>query len=221
MTELEAVKERHSVRSYQDKKIESDKIQKLNELINECNEKGNLNIQLVNDAGKTFNKLLNKFMGLGSAPSVIACIGKDDETLDERLGYYGQKIVLYAQTLGLNTCWAGTFSPKNVNAEIKNGERLAIVIAIGYGINNGRVRKSKSAEQVVRGGIAGKPDWFMKGVEAALLAPTAVNQQKFEIVLHEDKSVEIVDKGGVLSKIDKGIVKYNFETGAGISGKIR
>lgn len=214
MTELEAVKERHSVRSYQDKKIESEKIQKLNELIKKCNSEGNLHIQLVEDAGKTFNKLLNKFMGLGSAPSVIACIGKDDETLDERIGYYGQKIVLYAQMLGLNTCWAGTFNKKNVDAEIKNDERLAIVIAIGYGVNNGRVRKSKSAEQVVCGGIAGKPDWFMRGVESALLAPTAVNQQKFEIVLHDDNSVEIVDKGGILSRIDNGIVRYNFEVGA-------
>ncbi|MCQ2598608.1 MAG: nitroreductase family protein, partial [Treponema sp.] len=214
MTELEAVKERHSVRSYKDKKIESQTIQKLNEMIADCNEKGNLHIQLVEDAGKTFNKLLNKFMGLGSAPSVIACIGKDDETLDERIGYYGQKIVLYAQMLGLNTCWAGTFNPKNVNAEIKSGERLAIVIAVGYGVNNGRVRKSKSAEQVVRGGTNGKPEWFMKGVETALLAPTAVNQQKFEIVLKDDESVDIVDKGGILSKIDKGIVKYNFEIGA-------
>ncbi len=217
MTELEAIKERHSVRSYQDKKIESEKIQKLNELIKKCNSEGNLNIQLVEDAGKTFNKLLNKFMGLGSAPSVIACIGKDDETLDERIGYYGQKIVLYAQMLGLNTCWAGTFNKKNVDADIKNGERLAIVIAIGYGVNNGKSRKSKSAEQVVRGGITDKPDWFMKGVEAALLAPTAVNQQQFEIVLNDDNSVEIIDKGGIFSKIDKGIVKYNFEVGANIS----
>lgn len=214
MNELDAVKKRHSVRSYKDKKIESQTIQKLNEMIADCNEKGNLHIQLVEDAGKTFNKLLNKFMGLGSAPSVIACIGKDDETLDERIGYYGQKIVLYAQMLGLNTCWAGTFNPKNVNAEIKSGERLAIVIAVGYGVNNGRVRKSKSAEQVVRGGTNGKPEWFMKGVETALLAPTAVNQQKFEIVLNDDESVDIVDKGGILSKIDKGIVKYNFEIGA-------
>ena len=214
MTELQAVRERHSVRTYQDKKIESEKIQKLNALIEECNSEGNLHIQLIEDAGNTFNRLLNKFMGLGSAPSVIACIGKDDDTLDERIGYFGQKIVLYAQMLGLNTCWAGTYNKKNVNAEVRNGERLAIVIAVGYGVDNGRTRKSKSAEQVVRGGTQGKPEWFMNGVEAALLAPTAVNQQKFEIVLNDDNTAEIIDKGGVLSKIDKGIVKYNFEVGS-------
>lgn len=214
MTELEAVRERHSVRSYRDKKIESEKIKELNALISECNSEGGLHIQLIEDAGSTFNRLLNKFMGLGSAPSVIACIGKDDDTLDERIGYYGQKIVLHAQMMGLNTCWAGTFNRNNVTAEVKDGERLVIVIAVGYGVNGGRQRKSKTADQVVQGGIQDKPEWFRKGVEAALLAPTAVNQQKFEIVLDDDDSILIIDKGGVLSHVDKGIVKYNFEIGA-------
>lgn len=59
-----------------------------------------------------------------------------------------------------------------------------------------------------------KPEWFIEGVKMALLAPTAVNQQKFEIALKGD-DFEIIDKGGILSKIDKGIVKYNFEIGAG------
>ncbi len=211
MTETEAVYARHSVRSYQDKKIDSESVKKLKELIDECNSEGNLHLQFAEDAGNTFNRILNRLMGLGSAPSVIACIGPDDDTLDERIGYYGEKIVLFAQTLGLNTCWAGTFNPKNVPAECGNGERLAIVIAIGYGTTQGNKRKSKSADQVVRGGIAGKPDWFVKGTEYALLAPTAVNQQKFEIIQGEGDSFEITDKGGILSKIDKGIVKYHFE----------
>ena len=214
MTELEALKERHSVRSYQDKKIEAEKVAALRLAIDECNKEGNLHLQLCEEAGSTFNRLLNKFMGLRSAPSVIACIGPDDETLDERIGYYGQKIVLCAQMLGLNTCWAGTYNPKNVPAERKDGERLVLVIAIGYGVDGGRVRKSKIADQVVEGGIDGKPDWFKRGVEAALLAPTAVNQQKFAIALDGEKVV-ITDKGGILSKVDKGIVTCNFEVGSG------
>lgn len=214
MTEIEAIRERHSVRSYQNRKIEAEKAAKLNELIARCNQEGNLNLQLLEDAGGTFSRMLNRFMGLGSAPSVIACIGPDDATLDERIGYYGQKIVLYAQMLGLNTCWAGTFSEKSVKAQRTPGDRLPIVIAIGYGVNGGRVRRSKTAADVVVGTMEGKPEWFCKGVEAALLAPTAVNQQKFEIALRDDGSAEIIDKGGILSKIDKGIVTYNFEVGA-------
>lgn len=214
MTELEALRQRHSVRSYQAKKIEAEKVAQLNELIAQCNQEGNLQLQLLEDAGNTFNRMLSKLMGLGSAPSVIACIGPDDETVDERIGYYGQKIVLFAQMLGLNTCWAGTFNAKNVPANRTPGDKLPLVIAIGYGVNGGRVRKSKSANDVTVGGIEGKPEWFRKGVEAALLAPTAINQQKFEIALKEDGTAEIIDKGGILSKIDKGIVKYNFEVGA-------
>lgn len=214
MTEMEAIRERHSVRSYQNRKIEAEKAAQLNELIARCNQEGNLNLQLLEDAGGTFSRMLSKFMGLGSAPSVIACVGPDDDTLDERIGYYGQKIVLFAQTLGLNTCWAGTFSEKNTPANRTPGDRLPIVIAIGYGVNSGRARKSKTADDVVAGGMNGKPEWFRRGVEAALLAPTAINQQKFEIALKNDGSVEITDKGGVLSRIDKGIVTYNFEVGA-------
>ena len=212
MTELEALRERHSVRNYKDTKIDKDTLDRLSEFIEKCNAEGNLNIKLCPDAKKTYNKLMNKAMGLGSAPSVIACIGKDDATLDERVGYYGQKIVLFAQSLGLNTCWTGTYNAKNVPAVVGAGERLAIVIALGYGINPGRERKSKSIDQVTS--AENMPDWFKAGVEAALLAPTAINQQKFEIKLNDDNTVDFIDKGGILSKIDMGIVKYNFEVGS-------
>lgn len=212
MTEIEALRERHSVRNYKDIRIDADTLDKLSAFIEKCNDEGNLNIQLCKDAGNTYNRLMNKAMGLGSAPSVIACIGKDDDTLDERIGYYGQKIVLFAQSLGLNTCWTGTYNQKNVPAVIGADERLAIVIALGYGVNPGRERKSKSIDQVTR--TKNMPDWFRAGVEAALLAPTAINQQKFEINLNEDGTVDFIDKGGVLSKIDIGIVKYNFEVGS-------
>lgn len=213
MTDIEAIYSRHSVRNYLDKPIESDKIAALNELISECNEEGNLHLQLLTDAGRAFNRLLNKAMGLGSAPSLIACVGRDDDTLDERVGYYGEKIVLLAQKLGLNTCWAGTFNAKNVQAEIRPGERLAIVIAIGYGKDQGKPHKSKTFEQVTAG-PADKPDWFRKGAQLALLAPTAINQQKFEIRLNEDGTVTITDKKGPFTKVDLGIVKYHFEVGS-------
>ena len=213
MTVLEAIKVRHSIRHYIDRKIEAEKVEKLNKLINECNEEGNLHLQLCEDAAGTFTKFFNKTGGLGSAPSVIACVGPDDETLEERIGYYGQKVVIYAQRLGLNTCWAGTYSKKKCPAEVRPGEKSVIAIAIGYGENQGKERKSKSFKQVTSGKI-GKPEWFLRGVEAALLAPTAINQQRFEIKLKDDETVEFIDKGGIMGKIDLGIVKYNFEIGS-------
>lgn len=211
--EIDAIKNRHSVRKYLNRKIEQEKIDKLNEMISTCNKEGNLNLQFLSDAGSTYNKFFSKAMGLGTAPSVIACVGPDDDTLEERVGYYGEKIVLFAQTLGLNTCWTGMFNPKATPANIGNGERLVIVIAIGYGENQGKERKSKTYDQVISGNDD-KPDWFKFGVEMALLAPTAINQQKFEIKLNEDGSVSFTDKGGIHSKTDLGIVKYHFEVGA-------
>ena len=212
MNEIEAIKERHSVRSYQKKSIEAEKVNALKEKIKGINERGNLSFVFCEDAGNTFNRLLNKVMGLGSAPSVIACIGKDADYLEERVGYYGQQLVLYAQMLGLNTCWAGTYNSKNVPVKIKEDEKIVIVIAIGYGNNQGKEHKSKKAEQIVKS-TGNVPKWFEYGTQMAMLAPTAMNQQKFEIVLNDDETVSFVDIGGAFSKVDLGIVKYNFEVG--------
>ena len=210
MTEMEAVRSRHSVRNYQDKRIEKEQIISINKRIEELNKEGNIHLQFVEDSSSTFSKLFNK--ALGSAPSVIACVGPDDDTLDERIGYYGQKLVIYAQQLGLNTCWVGTFNRKKIPVEISDGERLVIAIAIGYGQTQGKQRKTKTADEVVID-LKDVPDWFHAGVEAALLAPTAINQQKFEIIYNENEEVEFKDLGGVLSKIDIGIVRCNFEIG--------
>ena len=212
MTEMEAVRSRHSVRKYQDKRIEKEQIDCLEKKIEELNKEGNIHLQFIEDSASTFNKLFNKSAGLGSAPSVIACVGPDDDTLDERVGYFGQKLVIYAQQLGLNTCWVGIFNRKKIPVEVADNERLVIAIAIGYGETQGKERKTKTADEVVID-LKDVPDWFHAGVEAALLAPTAINQQKFEIIYNENEEVEFKDLGGVLSKIDIGIVKCNFEIG--------
>ncbi len=210
---IEAIRARHSVRSYKPDRIEGEKVSLIREKIDELNKAGDLRIQFIEDAGKTYNKLLNRMMGLGSAPSVIACVGKEADDLDQRVGYFGEKLVLYAQQLGLNTCWAGTFNRKNIAAEVSEGERLVISIAIGYGKEQGKPHKSKDAAQVSE--VSGeRPGWFDKGVEMALLAPTAINQQKFIIRLNPDESVEFIDRGGIFSQVDIGIVKCHFEIGS-------
>ena len=214
MNDIEAILARHSVRNYKPDRIEEDKVKLLRERIEELNKEGNLHLQLIEDAGATYNRLLNRAMGLGSAPSVIACVGKESDDLDERVGYYGEQLVLYAQKLGLNTCWTGTFSRKNTAAEIGEDERLVICIAIGYGKDQGKQHKSKNIEQVCE--CAGeRPDWFVLGVEMALLAPTAINQQKFVIKLNQDGNVEFINKDGALGLVDIGIVKCHYEIGSG------
>lgn len=144
---------------------------------------------------------------------MIACIGPDTEDLEEKIGYYGERLVLFLQQLGLNTCWTGTFNRKAVEARIDEGERLVITIALGYGKDQGKAHRSKTVEQVSEG--KDFPAWFLDGVEMALLAPTAINQQKFTICLNEDGSVSFRDHKGPFSKVDLGIVRCHFEIGSG------
>ena len=215
MTETEAIKARHSVRNYKPQRVEEETAAKIREKIDELNKESGLHLQYIEDAGKTYNKLLNRTAGLDSAPSVIACVGREDiKDLDEKVGYYGEKLVLFAQDLGLNTCWAGIFSRKKIPVVIDSGEKLVISIAIGYGENQGQNHKSKSIDQI-RQATGERPEWFEKGIEMALLAPTAMNQQKFVITLNENGAVKFTDKGGFFSKVDLGIVKCHFEIGSG------
>ena len=207
------IKERHSVRKYLDKPIEKEKVDKLNKLIDKINKENELNIQLVLNERSTFDKFFLNY-GKVNAFNYLALIGKDRKDLETVLGYYGEMIVLEAQDLGLNTCWvSGTYSKREVIANIKEDERLVCIIAIGYGENQGIKRKSKSFKEVSYS--MDVPDWYKKGIEYALLAPTAVNQQKFKFELIDNNKVRLTPGIGLSNiKIDLGIVKYHFELGA-------
>ena len=147
-----------------------------------------------------------------SVENYIALVGKKGAGLDEKAGYYGEKLVLKAQELGLNTCWVAMTHGKST-AEIKKDEKLACIIALGYGTTQGVTHKNKPVEQLCNC-ASGMPDWFSKGMEAALLAPTAMNQQKFYITLENGK-VSAKAGRGFYTKMDLGIVKYHFEVATG------
>jgi hypothetical protein len=84
---------------------------------------------------------------------------------------------------------------------------------LGYGETQGNERRSKTPEKVSNI-EENDPEWFKTGVDMALLAPTAINQQQFYIE-REDNKVSIESKIGFYAKIDLGIVKLHFELGAG------
>ena len=212
----EAIKQRHSVRQYKVLPLEDAAKKKLAALVKECNEQSGLNIQLVCDDTECFNTFLAHYGKFKNANNYFAMVGKKSMgNLDELVGYYGQKLVLEAQLLGLNTCWvAGTFGRKKCKVNIAADEKLLCVISLGYGENQGAVHKSKPVEKLCDVEESQRPDWFKEGLEAALLAPTALNQQKFKISLKDGEPV-ITTKGGPMTKIDLGIVKYNFEAASG------
>ena len=221
MTLLEAISARHSVRKYTDKDIPADIIAALQDKIAECNKVGNLNIQLVLNETRAFTGMLSygQFSGV---KNYFVMVGKKGDNLDERIGYYGEQLVLLVQSLGLNTCWVGLSYRKVPEAyNVGKGEKLACMIAVGYGETQGVCHKIKTVEQVSNASDI-TPSWFKRGVEAALLAPTAVNQQKFsfEYVGMSNNRHQVRAKKGIsmigYTQMDLGIVKYHFEIGAGI-----
>ena len=215
MTIQEAIVKRHSVRQYLDKPIETDIIDELQAMTHQLNKESGSHIQLVTNDSKAFDSTMAHYGKFTNVRNYFAMIGKDDETLDERLGYYGEQLVLQAQMLGLNTCWVGLSYKKNPDViTVEKGEKLRCVISLGYGANQGYSHKIKTMEKVTK--VEGvMPDWFRKGVESALLAPTAINQQKFLFSLKNERQVQAKAGWGFFSKVDLGIVKYHFEVGAG------
>lgn len=211
-----ALNERHSVRSYLEKPIEDDKTAALQKLIDACNRDGNLHIQLVLNEPKAFNSLMAHYGKFTGVQNYVALIGKKTDDLQEKIGYYGEKIALFAQTLGLNTCWvAMTYKKIKTAFRVEKGEKLACVLALGYGATQGVPHKSKSPDAVCAAQTEPIPAWFTDGVNAALLAPTAMNQQKFHFLLTDGNKVKATTKSGFYAKIDLGIAKYHFELGAG------
>ena len=215
MDTLEAIEKRHSVRDYYDRPIDAGMVEKLQKAIEEANKESGLHIQLVLDEPEAFNEEHLSYGRIHGAKNYIALIGSDDQELEEKCGYYGEKVLLEAVKLGLGTCWVGSTYKKMASVvDIKEGERFLLIIAIGYAMNEGEPHKSKSLEDTLIADVD-RPDWFIKGGEAALLAPTAMNQQKFQFILHDDGKVEAKTYRAYFCKTDLGIAKYHFEVGAG------
>ena len=221
MTIQEAIEARHSVRAYKNQLLAEEIVQKLEKKIAELNSKGQLHMQLITNEPKAFQGTLAKYGKFRGVNNYIVVAGKKADDLDERVGYYGEHLVLFAQTIGLNTCWVGlSYSKVPGTYVLDEGEKIACYIAIGYGETQGVSHKIKTVGQVSNASD-NTPSWFIKGVEAALLAPTAVNQQKFsfEYIGIKDGSHKVLAKKGFsligYTQMDMGIAKCHFEIGAG------
>ncbi len=217
---LQAIPARHSVRRYLSRELETAVEDELRGEVEYCNARGGLHIQLVVQECRAFTGPLayGKFSGV---ENYFAMVGEKSAELDYKAGYFGERLVLAAQALGLNTCWVG-LSYRGVKGvyTVGKGEKLACIIALGYGATQGRPHKTKTVEQVSN--AASAPDWFRRGVEAALLAPSAINQQKysFKYTPGIDGMLPqvIVRRGSSLvgyTQMDVAIAALHFELAAG------
>ncbi|SEA15783.1 Putative TM nitroreductase [Prevotella sp. tc2-28] len=222
MTLEEAIKARHSVRAYKAQPLAEEIAKVLEKEIEEQNRQGHLHIQLIKNEPKAFQGKLAKYGKFSNVTNYLVMAGQKAEDLDERIGYYDEHLVLLAQTLGLNTCWVGlSYSKIPGTYVLEEGEVIKAYIAIGYGETQGVSHKIKTVGKASNASDI-TPSWFRKGVEAALLAPTAVNQQKFffeYVSARDSKSAQVIAKRSFsligFTQMDLGIAKYHFEVGAG------
>lgn len=210
---FDLMKARHSVRQYLDKPIPGDIRRALDEYTDTLNRESGLHIQILYDEPTCFSSRMARYGKFEHCANYIAMVGAKSADLDERCGFYGERLVLKAQELGLNTCWVALTHGKS-RAVVQKGETEAILISLGYGKTPGYERKTKAPTEVSNL-TPESPEWFRRGVEAALLAPTAINQQKFFFTQNGDKVTAAAGRIGSCLNIDLGIVKCHFELAAG------
>lgn len=211
---MQAIAARHSVRKYSDEPIGAAAIDRLRRVIDRCNVEGGLRFQLCLEHPDPFASRLATYGMFEGVRNYVALVGEKGPTLEERVGYYGELVALEAQMAGLNTCWVAlTYRKKALAATVADDEACPCVLAVGHGSNQGFPHKTKPVEKLCRSDRDPMPDWFEAGMEAARLAPTALNRQRFLIVF-ENGVVRAEALAGPCSSVDLGIVKRHFELGA-------
>ena len=209
-----AINLRHSVRKYKQEYLSAEDEAKLTRKIEEINKESGLSIQYVDARDTSISRMQSAVFGrFGGTVNYIVMAGRKSNDLEEKCGYYGEQLVLFAQLIGLNTCWIGMFRRDNDQIRLAKDEKAVIVIAVGYGVDAGRPHRSKSYEEVTING-QDAPDWFREGVEAALLAPTARNQQKFRFEYRDGEAIASSLRGA-FTAVDLGIAKCHFELASG------
>ncbi len=214
MDALELMRQRHSVRQYRDSAIDEGTRSAIDEYIKELNKQSGLDMIAVYDEPECFNSRLAHYGRFENVKNYIVIAGKKGEDNDEKAGYYGELAVLKLQELGLRSCWVALTHGKS-RAVLEEGEKEIIIISFGYGKTDGVAHRSKSTDRLSDLN-ENSPEWFKRGVEAAMLAPTAVNQQRFRLILMDENEVKMeLPRFGNLVKLDAGIVKCHFELAAG------
>ncbi|SJZ37471.1 nitroreductase family protein [Selenihalanaerobacter shriftii] len=170
---LDIIGQRKSIRKYEDKKVESKKIEKLMESATLAPSAGNRQpwefivvedekviAELIDEPMSKFN---TSWMSKG-VPLMIAVCGNPVESAkkygDRGRNLYAiqdtaaaiQNIMLAAAGLGLGTCWIGAFDEVEVSEllDVKSDYRIYGLITVGYPAKEGSRPSRKPLSEVVR-----------------------------------------------------------------------
>lgn len=228
MNIVQAIEIRKSRRAYDPSPISPKQIALLKSRIDEYNQKSGLTIRFLQDGSFAFAGIRKSYGMFSGVRSLFIMKGpKADPNLKEKIGYFGELLILESTVLGLGTCWVGgTFDSSGIRKQ--EDEELVCVITVGKVpsaqtlkerlIYKAVHRKTKSIGQMCQ--LQGKsqdafPSWLKTAMNAVRKAPSTKNTQK----------VMFLEKGGILQayvpdtdtfdRVDLGIAKLHFELAAG------
>ncbi|MDY0289695.1 MAG: nitroreductase family protein [Sphaerochaeta sp.] len=222
---LAAIEARSSRRAYTTEPIATEKAAYLQDRITTINSESGLSIAWLEDGSKAFTamKSYGMFKNVGSV-----MVMKGPETtpdLFERIGYYGQLLVLEATALGLGTCWvAGTYDKNSDLFSLEKGEKLVAVISVGNvpqeqtlkeRVISRTVRRKTLPLQAFYTAEGEAPQWFVEGIKAVQKAPSAVNSQRVRFQYAKEGVTATVPGNWATDPIDMGIAKLHFSLAVG------
>jgi nitroreductase len=231
-----AIEKRRSRRHFDASRlIEPDKLSALDTVCKEFMPFPNARSYLVTESVKdVFRGIVGSYGKVKGAPAFIAFIGNmNSASVQEEVGYTGEGVILEASALGLNTCWvAGFFKPDSVASlvEIKSNERVLAVTPVGYarrfesleeklmtgfGRTHRRVPISRLISSLAQDSLL---EWIRASIQAARLAPSAVNRQPWGFDVQDGGITVYVRTGGpefsVSKRLDCGIAMLHIEVTA-------
>ncbi len=231
-----AIEKRRSRRHFDASRlIEPDKLSALDTVCKEFMPFPNARSYLVTESVKdVFRGIVGSYGKVKGAPAFIAFIGNmNSASVQEEVGYTGEGVILKASALGLNTCWvAGFFKPDSVASlvEIKSNERVLAVTPVGYarrfesleeklmtgfGRTHRRVPISRLISSLAQDSLL---EWIRASIQAARLAPSAVNRQPWGFDVQDGGITVYVRTGGpefsVSKRLDCGIAMLHIEVTA-------
>jgi len=221
----QVIDKRISRRTYSQTRLSHENIEKLQSIIDEINNASDLSIKFVTDGKDSFSDFLKGYGVFKNVQSYFAMIGKiSDENVFEKVGYYGEKLVLEATELGLGTCWiAGTYDKKKMANIVGYDEILTCIVTVGNisdqslqekAVRRMVRRKTKTIKELYTSNEE-VPQWFLKGLESVQKAPSAANRQPVVFGYNNGKVTASVPKKFDFELIDLGIAKYHFEIMSG------
>ena len=229
MTDLEAIEKRVSRRTYLGEPIGEEDAAVFEEMIARFNEESGLQIQLVRDGSKAFEGFRRCYGMFSNVRSYFAMVGKyADLYLNEKIGYYGEKLVLEATKRGLGTCWVGgTFDRKACPCQVKSGWELPCVITVGAVSEDWALKERvlyklihrpvKRPEQILSGD-AEAPDWVREALPAVCLAPSSLSRHPVTLRWQGGKLSAAVPTYADHQSIDLGIAKLHFALASQMPG---